>query len=120
MPCRTVIDQASATGDGTGIIILKSIGKFLLMFGCSALIGIVMAVLSALVRPHVILHVVHVHYILPFQLTKHIALRRHPSLELPMILIFAFLPYFIAEGLNLSGVVLCLSCFTNDRRVACE
>ena len=53
---RTVIDQASATGDGTGIVILKSIGKFLLMFGCSALIGIVMAILSALVRPHTILH----------------------------------------------------------------
>ena len=45
-------------------------------------------------------------FICLFQLTKHVALRRHPSLELPMILIFAFLPYFIAEGLNLSGVVL--------------
>ena len=48
---RTVIDQAHATDDGTGIILLKSIGKFLLMFGCSALIGTVSAIISALVRP---------------------------------------------------------------------
>lgn len=53
--CRTVIDQANATDDGTGIVLLKSIGKFLLMFGCSALIGAVSAVLSALV--HTMSHV---------------------------------------------------------------
>ncbi|XP_065913305.1 sodium/hydrogen exchanger 8-like [Dysidea avara] len=86
---KTVIDQAHVTSDGTYVILLKSLGKFLLMFGCSALIGAALAICSAL-------------------LTKHIALRRHPSLELPMILIFAFLPYFIAEGLNLSGIMAVL------------
>ena len=75
------------------------------MFGCSALIGTISAILSALVCVHVMLCVVFKHCS-PFQLTKHFALRRHPSLELPMLLIFAFLPYFIAEGLSLSGMTM--------------
>ena len=49
MYCRTVIDQAHVTSDGTYVILLKSLGKFLLMFGCSALIGAALAICSALV-----------------------------------------------------------------------
>jgi len=34
---------------------------------------------------------------------KYIDLRQHPSLELGMMFIFAYAPYGLAEGLQLSG-----------------
>lgn len=45
----------------------------------------------------------------PFSLTiviyvlKHIDLRKTPSLEFGMMIIFAYLPYGLAEGISLSG-----------------
>lgn len=34
---------------------------------------------------------------------KHIDLRKTPSLEFGMMIIFAYLPYGLAEGISLSG-----------------
>lgn len=56
---------------------------FLVLFG-SAAIGIVFALLSALIF-------------------KYIDLRKNPSLEFGMIMIFIYAPYGLAEGAHLSG-----------------
>ncbi|KAI5947531.1 Sodium/hydrogen exchanger 8 [Manis javanica] len=50
----------------------------------------------------------------PFSLTiviyvlKHIDLRKTPSLEFGMMIIFAYLPYGLAEGISLSGIMAIL------------
>jgi len=54
------------------------------MFFASAGIGFIFALLSAL-------------------LLKHIDLRKNPSLEFGMMLIFTYSPYALAEGMHLSG-----------------
>ena len=36
-------------------------------------------------------------------MTKHVDLRKTPSLELGMMFIFAYVPYGLAESLKLSG-----------------
>jgi len=35
---------------------------------------------------------------------------RHPSLETALMFIFAYLPYLLAEALNLSGIMAILFC----------
>ncbi|XP_071959246.1 sodium/hydrogen exchanger 8-like [Antedon mediterranea] len=59
---------------------------FFFMFITSAFIGIGFALLSALIL-------------------KHFDLRKTPSLELGMLLIFSYLPYGFAEGVKLSGIM---------------
>ena len=54
------------------------------MFFASAGIGVLFALASAL-------------------LLKHIDLRKNPSLEFGMMLIFTYGPYTLAEGIHLSG-----------------
>lgn len=58
------------------------------MFG-SVFVGIILALISALI-------------------TKHVDLRRTPSLELGMMLIFAYVPYGASESLKLSGIMAIL------------
>ena len=41
---------------------------------------------------------------------KHVDLRRTPSLEFALLLVFAYLPYGLAEGLRLSGIMAILFC----------
>lgn len=55
-----------------------------MMFFASAGIGVVFALASAL-------------------LLKHVDLRKHPSLEFGMMLVFTYAPYALAEGIHLSG-----------------
>ncbi|XP_015770543.1 PREDICTED: sodium/hydrogen exchanger 8-like, partial [Acropora digitifera] len=62
----------------------SAVGNFLVMFSGSAAIGIIFALISAL-------------------LLKHVDLRTTPSLELGTMLIFSYAPYGLAEGLKLSG-----------------
>ena len=69
----------------------QSILEFMKIFTLSSLIGLVFALVSAL-------------------LLKHVDLRQHPSLELGMILIFSYAPYGLAEGLQLSGIMAILFC----------
>lgn len=68
----------------TGEAILSAINRFWLMFFASAGIGVLFALVSAL-------------------LLKHIDLRKHPSLEFGMMLVFTYAPYVLAEGIHLSG-----------------
>lgn len=67
--------------------VLAGINRFCLMFFASAGIGVVFALISAL-------------------LLKHVDLRKNPSLEFGMMLVFTYAPYALAEGIHLSGIYL--------------
>ncbi|KAK3923941.1 Sodium/hydrogen exchanger 8 [Frankliniella fusca] len=67
------------------------INRFCMMFFASAGIGVVFALASAL-------------------LLKHVDLRKHPSLEFGMMLVFTYAPYALAEGIHLSGIMAILFC----------
>lgn len=69
----------------TGEAILSAINRFWLMFFASAGIGVLFALVSAL-------------------LLKHVDLRKNPSLEFGMMLVFTYAPYVLAEGIHLSGM----------------
>ncbi|XP_071036597.1 sodium/hydrogen exchanger 8-like isoform X2 [Parasteatoda tepidariorum] len=70
-------------------IILECIVRFLIVFVTSAAVGIVFALIAAL-------------------LFKHLALNQYPSLEFGMILIFIYAPYCLAEVLQISGILALL------------
>eukprot|EP01135_Chromosphaera_perkinsii_P002324 Nk52_evm110s221 gene=Nk52_evmTU110s221 len=69
----------------------KAVGQFLLMFLGSAGIGILSALAGAL-------------------LLKHVNVRATPSLEFAIVSICGYSPYFLAEGLELSGIMAILFC----------
>ncbi|KAL1129210.1 hypothetical protein AAG570_013740 [Ranatra chinensis] len=71
--------------------VLAGVNKFCLMFFASAGIGVVFALISAL-------------------LLKHVDLRKNPSLEFGMMLVFTYAPYALAEGIHLSGIMAILFC----------
>lgn len=75
----------------TGEAIVLGIQRFCLMFFASAGIGVVFALVSAL-------------------LLKHVDLRKNPSLEFGMMLVFTYAPYVLAEGIHLSGIMAILFC----------
>ncbi|ALC37979.1 Nhe1 [Drosophila busckii] len=75
----------------TGEAILSALKTFCGMFFASAGIGVVFALISAL-------------------LLKHIDLRKHPSLEFAFMLMFTYAPYMLAEGIRLSGIMAILFC----------
>lgn len=68
---------------------LQALAYFLKMFFGSAALGTLTGLISAL-------------------LLKHIDLRKTPSLEFGMMIIFAYLPYGLAEGIKLSGIMAIL------------
>nr|CAG4638354.1 EOG090X03SL [Cyclestheria hislopi] len=72
-------------------LILHGVGRFCIMFFASAAIGVVFALISAL-------------------LLKYVQLRKNPSLEFGMMLVFTYLPYALAEGIHLSGIMAILFC----------
>ena len=67
-----------------GMAFLQGVLSFCKMFTVSSLIGITSGVFSAVVL-------------------KFIDLRKTPSLEVALMLIFSYIPYGLAEGLGLSG-----------------
>ncbi|KAI1297202.1 Sodium/hydrogen exchanger 8 [Halotydeus destructor] len=69
--------------------VLKGMGRFCVVFFGSAAIGASFALIAAL-------------------LFKYIDLRKHPSLEFGMMLVFIYAPYGLAEGLHLSGIMAIL------------
>ncbi|KJH51114.1 sodium/hydrogen exchanger 3 [Dictyocaulus viviparus] len=72
--------------------IMRSVSlTFLTMFTLSALLGLGIGLLSAL-------------------LFKHIDLRKTPSLEFALLLVFAYIPYGFAEAVSLSGIMAILFC----------
>nr|NVI76234.1 Na[+]/H[+] hydrogen exchanger 1 [Cucujiformia] len=75
----------------TGEAIVLGIQNFCLMFFASAGIGVLFALVSAL-------------------LLKHVDLRKNPSLEFGMMLVFTYAPYVLAEGIHLSGIMAILFC----------
>ena len=80
---RTVL-QLNNYKDPESSNLLQGLNNFCLMFFASAGIGVLFALTSAL-------------------LLKHIDLRKNPSLEFGMMLIFTYGPYTLAEGVHLSG-----------------
>nr|CAG4634702.1 EOG090X03SL [Alona affinis] len=83
------IESPELNGMNGGQLVLHGIGRFCLMFFASAAIGVAFALVSAL-------------------LLKYVELRRNPSLEFSMMLCFTYLPYALAEGLHLSGIMAIL------------
>ncbi|KAH1182405.1 hypothetical protein KIL84_010159 [Mauremys mutica] len=70
---------------------LQALGYFLKMFFGSAALGTLTGLISALIS-----------------FLGHIDLRKTPSLEFGMMIIFAYLPYGLAEGISLSGIMAIL------------
>ncbi|XP_065335139.1 sodium/hydrogen exchanger 8 [Cloeon dipterum] len=88
----TVLQSASTDAQMTpGQGLISGIGRFCMMFFASAGIGVLFALVSAL-------------------LLKHADLRKNPSLEFGMMLVFTYAPYALAEGLHLSGIMAILFC----------
>uniref|UniRef100_A0A1B6CIL1 Sodium/hydrogen exchanger n=3 Tax=Clastoptera arizonana TaxID=38151 RepID=A0A1B6CIL1_9HEMI len=71
--------------------VVSAFKRFCLMFFASAGIGVIFALISAL-------------------LLKHVDLRKNPSLEFAMMLVFTYAPYALAEGIHLSGIMAILFC----------
>lgn len=81
----SVLESNNATTTSEAIIL--GLNRFCLMFFASAGIGVVFALISAL-------------------LLKHVDLRKNPSLEFGIMLVFTYAPYVLAEGIQLSGECL--------------
>ena len=71
--------------------VFDGILRFMIVFFGSAVVGVAFALIAAL-------------------LFKYIDLRKNPSLEFGMMLVFIYAPYGLAEGVHLSGKSLFL-CF---------
>ncbi|KAI5694513.1 hypothetical protein M8J76_013686, partial [Diaphorina citri] len=69
--------------------VLTGFNHFCLMFFASAGIGVLFALISAL-------------------LLKYVDLRKNPSLEFGLMLVFTYAPYALAEGIHLSGIMAIL------------
>ncbi|KAK7114996.1 sodium/hydrogen exchanger 8-like [Littorina saxatilis] len=67
------------------------LGRFCVMFFASAAIGVLFGLLSAM-------------------LLKFVDLHKTPSLEFGLVLMFSYLPYALAEGIHLSGIMAILFC----------
>lgn len=87
----TMTSTPSLKHAGTGDAIISALSTFFTMFFASAGIGVVFALISAL-------------------LIKHVDLRKHPSLEFGIMLVFTYAPYVLAEGIRLSGIMAILFC----------
>lgn len=87
----TAILESDSPVMSTGEAILQGFNRFCLMFFASAGIGVLFALVSAL-------------------LLKHIDLRKNPSLEFGLMLVFTYAPYVLAEGIHLSGIMAILFC----------
>lgn len=87
----TAILESNSPLISTGEAIMQGINRFCLMFFASAGIGVMFALVSAL-------------------LLKYVDLRKNPSLEFGMMLVFTYAPYVLAEGIHLSGIMAILFC----------
>jgi sodium/hydrogen exchanger 8 len=78
-----------AVSISTAARVFSGMGRFFVVFFGSAGIGVAFALIAALVF-------------------KSIDLRKNPSLEFGMMLVFIYAPYGLAEGLHLSGIMAIL------------
>ena len=81
-----------------------AIVRFVQMFFGSAFLGCAIGILSALVCFLLQPQTVCIRNRRDFQLYKHVHIRKTPALEMALMLVFAYLPYGLAEALSLSGV----------------
>ncbi|KAL8603158.1 hypothetical protein ACOMHN_059330 [Nucella lapillus] len=68
-----------------------AVGRFCVMFFASSAIGVLFGLVSAM-------------------LLKFVDLHKTPSLEFGLVLMFSYLPYALAEGIHLSGIMAILFC----------
>lgn len=87
----TTILDSSGTGTSSSEALIAGLGRFCLMFFASSAIGAIFGLISAL-------------------LLKHVDLRKNPSLEFALMLVFTYAPYALAEGVHLSGIMAILFC----------
>jgi len=85
------LNNDSKTSVSTWTLIVEAVVNFVKTFFASAAIGVISGLVSAL-------------------LLKYVDLRKTPSLEFSMMLIFCYLPYSFAEGIHLSGIMAILFC----------
>ncbi|XP_041375472.1 sodium/hydrogen exchanger 8-like [Gigantopelta aegis] len=83
-------DPSMASVSGTAAFFM-AVGRFCLMFFASAAIGVFCGLVSAM-------------------LLKFVDLHKTPSLEFGIMLVFSYLPYGLAEGIHLSGIMAILFC----------
>ncbi|OXB79226.1 UNVERIFIED_CONTAM: hypothetical protein H355_013147 [Colinus virginianus] len=83
---------------------LQALGYFLKMFFGSAALGTLTGLISALIS---FFNLINIHKLMKSNI-QHIDLRKTPSLEFGMMIIFAYLPYGLAEGISLSGIMAIL------------
>lgn len=83
------LSQPGAASGATAFFV--AVSRFCVMFFASAAIGVVMGLLSAMILKFVDLH-------------------KTPSLEFGLVLMFSYLPYALAEGIHLSGIMAILFC----------
>lgn len=86
----SILESSSPTMTSSETFI-TGFNRFCLMFFASAGIGVVFALASAL-------------------LLKHVDLRKNPSLEFGIMLVFTYAPYALAEGIQLSGELQLCEC----------
>ncbi|XP_064467418.1 sodium/hydrogen exchanger 8-like [Ornithodoros turicata] len=87
----TVLESASPAMSSltTGQLVVYGVQRFFLVFFASAGIGVAFALVAAL-------------------LLKYVDLRKNPSIEFGMMLVFIYAPYGLAEGIHLSGIMAIL------------
>lgn len=111
------VDSPELQSMSGGQLVLHGVGRFCLMFFASAAIGVAFALASALISfwlSFFLMHFSNNNWI-KFSLTsvnllKYVELRRNPSLEFSMMMVFTYLPYALAEGIHLSGIMAILFC----------
>ncbi|VDN39196.1 unnamed protein product [Gongylonema pulchrum] len=85
------MSQQSTLDSSSDNMLFPALSRFTFVFLVSAVLGAFVGFLSAL-------------------LFKHVDLRKTPALELALLLIFAYLPYGLAEAISLSGIMAILFC----------
>ncbi|KAI9562863.1 hypothetical protein GHT06_010318 [Daphnia sinensis] len=93
------IDSPEMNDMSAGQLVLHGVGRFCLMFFASAAIGF-----------RKISEVLFHYSLTTMNLLKYVELRRNPSLEFSMMMVFTYLPYALAEGIHLSGIMAILFC----------
>ncbi|KAK4025686.1 hypothetical protein OUZ56_014737 [Daphnia magna] len=109
------IDSPEMNDMSGGQLVLHGVGRFCLMFFASAAIGVACALTSALISFSAISLKIFSEILPRYSLTtmnllKYVELRRNPSLEFSMMMVFTYLPYALAEGIHLSGIMAILFC----------
>ncbi|VDN50321.1 unnamed protein product [Dracunculus medinensis] len=86
-----IVQQPDPFAKTAGETLLAALYRFTYVFIVSALVGAIVGFFSAL-------------------LFKYIDLRKTPALEFALLLVFAYLPYGLAETISLSGIMAILFC----------